>query len=316
MFKYLDNINNGTQNAVKLIRQYKYFILPYVVAIITYGIYEWAERSTSTNMDNNATEEPFIAPTTKDTLVFILEEFNKRNGLFKGINSIQLAGKIDSKSLITELDISVPLSFDLYEYRLPPDFIASNSFKKVNSLGKSIQNKEDERFWGLFEETINNSSINSGADGFDIKYLIDVNGLLTLKRIIDSKINGTKTTIYVKGFADGSHELGWSRPLEKTHFYDYIEYIPKSDRHPPVDFDYFYDDTMTATKINAKGDGRYRNDDLPNLRAKYIVEELIKPQIKIHGLDTDIKILEGKVIDRVKDKSNLRFVNIYIEFEW
>jgi len=95
--------------------------------------------------------------------------------------------------------------------------------------------------------------------------------------------------VLVKGYADGQMAF-WERPLKAERYnYQNISFYPRLDRYSENPFEYIRKIGTYQVPQN------YRNQDLPNLRAMFVKEEMIDPFISQCGHLTaeQVHILEG-----------------------
>lgn len=104
-----------------------------------------------------------------------------------------------------------------------------------------------------------------------------------------ARTTGSCTEVLVKGYADGQMMV-WERPLKAGRYsYQNISFYPRLDRNSENPFEYIRRiETYQTPQF-------YQNQDLPNLRAKFIKEEMIDPFISQCGQLTkeQVRILEG-----------------------
>jgi len=246
----------------------------------------------------------------------ILSQVIKYNEVVSGLKSLNLRGAYNKNNLVAELHFDQLLRFERAEYRLPADFIISDGYKEIRQIGKSISNNRRKERKSLYENAMNDSELSIDREGIDLALKIDFDAIATLLGRLRNKILNLKTTIYVRGFADGSNMQGWKRPLYAEHHYsnnyDSIIYYPPNKKGR--DYDFEFSDTPQTWFIEGE---MYGNRDLPILRAKYVIDEFIAPQLRVRGLeDVECRVLGGKAIDRVTNLAKMRFVEVFIEFRW
>lgn len=113
----------------------------------------------------------------------------------------------------------------------------------------------------------------------------------------------SKAEILVKGYADGQMN-DWKRPLLRGRYeYRDIKMYPIAEPDSMNPFTYIH------SEVSHKIDSNYNNNDLPNLRAKFVMEDLIKPFLHnrncINSQNIETHILQGyeyREIDSVKRK--------------
>lgn len=125
--------------------------------------------------------------------------------------------------------------------------------------------------------------------------------------------------VYVRGYADGVHGKNKERRLGKLdpdYNYFKIDLHPsiKSSRNPLI-----FNRKAVAIPVpisNKVTKGYYNNQDLPNLRARFLKEDIIEPIIQgcVNPTKPDISILEGYEFSKSKKSSDRKvqaFVLIY-----
>lgn len=136
-------------------------------------------------------------------------------------------------------------------------------------------------------------------------------GIKLLQTIFaDMKSKVSDISVFVKGYADNENQE-WSRNLSKNNQYSKIDYYKADD-----DFktSYTIDDNKISThkiKIQENGKASYTNNDLPFLRAKYVLDNYFDKFLK-GCIDENIKtgILEGVVLD--KKAPEIRGTEVYV----
>jgi hypothetical protein len=119
-------------------------------------------------------------------------------------------------------------------------------------------------------------------------------------------------SIYVKGYADKESNK-WKKPLNQEYAYNEIPYYKSNDTFQSS---YKIEDAnlrrfIVSGRVQNKFDGYFNNDDLPYLRANYVLDNYIKKYLT-SCLQEPIKtgILEGRVIDQFEPKN--RNTEIYV----
>jgi hypothetical protein len=121
-----------------------------------------------------------------------------------------------------------------------------------------------------------------------------------------------KVYIFIKGYSDTTPNESWIMQLNPKYHYNQIEYY-KADN--PLYTSYVIDNDnlkkITVPQKNNLSEGSYSNEDLPFLRAKFVLENYIIDFLQnCTEVEFDAGILEGEVIG--KHDKIMRNVEVYI----
>ncbi|MBV6474507.1 MAG: hypothetical protein JPMHGGIA_02831 [Saprospiraceae bacterium] len=330
MRKYFQHVQNGTKN---LITKYYLVLIPFLLLLLWHqfiqnnsfnGVRQSSELlKGNEQLKNNKCYESFVnnsyleSPkySSQDSSIayaeflncILADNFNNMNGFKFSVNT-----EFDTSYILVDFGLPEILKFNVYDYRLPSDFIATQEYQELKHIFQSIRDIKI-RFNLLMSNLLLSKH---NIENRSVKLKIDVNFLIYLFQQAINKLQNKKTTILIKGYADGSIQNDWKRNLNYQNRDNYrnIEYYPFPNSIVKSDYEYhLYDNNVEKHEIIGN---LYSNCDLPFLRAKYVADELIQPLLKMNNLDDiEIKILEGKVFDEVYQKPKLRFVDIYVKFE-
>ena len=122
--------------------------------------------------------------------------------------------------------------------------------------------------------------------------------------------------IYVKGYADGA-QRDWSKPLkERYNGPDYRSFLV----HPPVRPNSKNQFTFAKKEVEYAVPEKFKNEHLPNLRARFmqldIIEHYVKNYLAQIGIPTkniSVGILKGYEFKEINDLDRKVeiFVNLY-----
>lgn len=210
-------------------------------------------------------------------------------------------------------------AFDKYEYRLSPNFLLSKQYKNLTEEANLFRNQElqkdiaKEILTTIDEHTGLKAEYNEGKLKGELKIDRPIDFFFEMISLLKKLSQQGKIKLLVRGFADGE-KSSWSRKIN-TMPYDYkeVKYFPVKNGEECRDFNFIYKDTIATMNIE---NGIYSNEHLPNLRAKYILEEFIIPLIEVNGLKdkVEVGILEGKEYFRSNHIEGLRMVEFIIYY--
>lgn len=196
--------------------------------------------------------------------------------------------------------------FDKYKYTI----VTGGDFKEIYTSDLCDFIKEKSR-----EKNVVSRILDKLETTFSIGEFVKLE-INNVNEVVDEAIAATgliaaynpkKTEIFVKGYADGS-ERNWSRPLIKEYYYNSIIVYPPTDINTfnPVEY-------SRNEKVIEIENGEYSNEHLPNLRAKFVLKDFIKPFIKkcLPHKKIDTYILEGFEFPDPKIPAH-RKVDIYV----
>lgn len=129
--------------------------------------------------------------------------------------------------------------------------------------------------------------------------------------LYEASSKSSELHLFVKGYADKS-KGNWTRKLEEKYLYKEIKYY--TSLSTDKNLYYISEKTLVTHFVPYDPDirnGYYSNEDLPFLRANYVLENHIKnnlsycfPKIQTTG------ILEGEILDQ--EKPELRNTEVYV----
>lgn len=194
--------------------------------------------------------------------------------------------------------------FSKYQY-----IIEGVEFSEVCAIVDSLRNNQREKIKHIIER-IKISAAFSAFSFFKIQSELQVI-IAEIYYAIASLGKGYPVDIYIKGFADGYKE-DWKRPLNERKRYKYttIDYLPTLDIHSfnPI---HYSDKAEKYTIVNDS----FSNKDLPNLRAAFIKEDVIRPAIEQCSNNIrNIHLLEGYEFSKDSINKMERKVQIFIRY--
>jgi hypothetical protein len=221
----------------------------------------------------------------------------------------------DDKSHILKINLrkeflsdTLTQMFKRYEYTIE----TGGDFNQIPSseicvIIDSIRNSKSEKIKSIIERL----KIDVKLSGFKF-FEIEISGLqvllaevfFTLATINDKH----EFDIFLKGYADG-YSKEWNRKLSSNKLYNYrsIDIIPTLDSNSlnPVNY--------SGPEISYTIGAEYGNKDLPNLRAKFVKEDLL-PKVTRSCADKirQVKILEGYEFSHDYIDSTKRMVQFYL----
>lgn len=328
MKSYFQHVQSGTKN---IISKYYLVILPFLVPIF-WWLFNHSNYLNSNLLSNELLEQNEV-PDLKDCfknlcnypkndsvklysemLSCLLETtFASKDGFHIALNT-----SYDTSYLLVDFSLPNLFKFNKYEYRLPSDYIASIEYQDAKQIIQKVRDINI-RFDKLQASLLwNKQRFEKHECGKSLNVKLDIGVIINFIEKWINKFQNKKTSILIKGYTDGSVKKYWFRNLIPNFIDEYksIDYYPMPDSYKNAEFEYhLYKDDLKEHCLDCNSN-RYKNSDLPFLRAKYISEEIIKPQLKMYDIDDiDIKILQGKVIERAIQKPQLRFVDVFIKFE-
>ncbi|MCG8331882.1 MAG: hypothetical protein MI974_29615 [Chitinophagales bacterium] len=222
------------------------------------------------------------------------------------------------RSLIIAVDpeyLEKVVHFEIKQYTFETGGSQEKLSKEIKELFvavDSVYNREDKIIEAIGEIEISAGFGKVFNISTKLKALSEI--LYALRRLLELKTNNVE--IYVKGYADGTKN-DWDEPLEKG--YDGNDYrIFKV--HPPTRPNSKNQFTFFKKEVDYHVPANYKNEHLPNLRARFMQLDIVDHYIKNHlvgkGISEDnisVGILNGyefKTINHLDRKVEI-FVNIY-----
>lgn len=326
MANYFNTVQSGTKT---LLVKYYLVILPFLIPLFWY-IFNYKSKDIDQNLSSyNSSQQvsncsqlvwdcikTFENPIELDSDLVLKELIGC---IFGGTSKIdgsdfELSTSFDEKKVILELYFSNLFFFEKYSYTLPLDYVSHSAYMKSRNIIQFIKESSTEFDKLLFTILLNKQKLKRESGKCKLFINLDLGGIYNILEGFINRITNRKTTIFIKGFADGSQVENWEKVMDKNYFYSAITYYPLPDNFGNRDFEYHLCTNEPETYFISNG--IYKNRDLPILRANYILEEFLVPQLKMYNFDNlYLKVLSGKEVKRVSNKPKLRFVDLFIRIE-